>query len=146
MAGSEGVQGCSVDRPGWAWGVPAEAQMGGRKAGQPSREGMPVRGTLELSGAPVALNQPWISAPERPAGRGPGPAPAHLDRQPLHQVLEPHVEVLGIKALKQLVALLLGCSGAGAGELGCVRVCRWVGGRGSSWGKLRKTRGRAWRA
>lgn len=33
----------------------------------------------------------------------------HLDRQAVHQVLEPRVEVLGIKALKQLVALLLGC-------------------------------------
>ena len=34
---------------------------------------------------------------------------ACLDRQAVHEVLESHVEVLGVKALKELVALLLGC-------------------------------------
>lgn len=56
---------------------------------------------------------------------------AHLDRQAGHQVLEALVQVLRVKALKQLVALALGCKGPGR------RVRRWAGGRVGSevgWG------------
>jgi hypothetical protein len=51
----------------------------------------------------------------------------NLDRQPLHQLLEPHVEVLGIKALEQLVTLLLGCWEGGR------RVCEGVRGQAAAW-------------
>ena len=32
-----------------------------------------------------------------------------LDREPVHQFLQPHVQILGVEALEQLVPLLLGC-------------------------------------